>query len=66
MVFLSQIKKSRRRKMPGRLQIGTYPVASMVRILVELRMTNRLHIFQKNLSYHQEQKKLIEKQDGLS
>lgn len=37
-----------------------------VRILVELRMTNRLHIFQKNLSYHQEQKKLIEKQDGLS
>ena len=32
--------------------------------LVELRMTNGLHISQKNLSY-QELKRLIEKLDGL-
>lgn len=37
---------------------------SGVRILVELRMTNELHISQKNLSY-QELKRLIEKLDGL-
>ena len=35
-----------------------------VRILVELRMTNGLHISQKNLSY-QELKRLIEKLEGL-
>ena len=38
--------------------------ASLVRILVELRMTNGLHISQKNLSY-QELKQLIEKLEGL-
>ena len=38
--------------------------ASPVRILVELRMTNGLHISQKNLSY-QELKHLIEKLEGL-
>ena len=37
---------------------------SSVRILVELRMTNGLHLSQKNLSY-QELKKLIEKLEGL-
>lgn len=37
---------------------------SPVRILVELRMTNGLHISQKNLSY-QELKHLIEKLEGL-
>ena len=37
---------------------------SGVRILVELRMTNGLHISQKNLSY-QELKRLIEKLEGL-
>lgn len=37
---------------------------SCVRILVELRMTNGLHISQKNLSY-QELKRLIEKLEGL-
>ena len=37
---------------------------SPVRILVELRMTNGLHISQKNLSY-QELKRLIEKLEGL-
>ena len=35
-----------------------------IRILVELRMTNGLHISQKNLSY-QELKRLIEKLEGL-
>ncbi len=39
-------------------------MASTVRILVELRMTNGLHISQKNLSY-QELKWLIEKLEGL-
>ena len=38
--------------------------ASPVRILVELRMTNGLHISQKNLSY-QELRTLIEKLEGL-
>ena len=37
---------------------------SSVRILVELRMTNGLHITQKNLGY-QELKALIEKLEGL-
>ena len=37
---------------------------SLVRILVELRMTNGLHVSQKNLSY-QELKGLIEKLEGL-
>ena len=37
---------------------------SPVRILVELRMTNGLHISQKNLSY-QELRKLIEKLEVL-
>lgn len=37
---------------------------SLVRILVELRMTNGLHVSQKNLSY-QELKRLIEKLEGL-
>ncbi|HCE47270.1 MAG TPA: hypothetical protein DEQ84_01070 [Prevotellaceae bacterium] len=44
-----------------RLQTG---VPAAVRILVELRMTNGLHISQKNLSY-QELKQLIEKLEGL-
>ena len=38
--------------------------SSTVRILVELRMTNGLHISQKNLNY-QELKRLIEKLEGL-
>ncbi len=37
---------------------------SSIRILVELRMTNGLHISQKNLNY-QELKRLIEKLEGL-
>ena len=37
---------------------------SPVRILVELRMTNGLHISQRNLSY-QELRRLIEKLEGL-
>lgn len=45
-------------------QTFTVTKSSCVRILVELRMTNGLHISQKNLSY-QELKQLIEKLEGL-
>lgn len=45
-------------------QSSTETKPSGVRILVELRMTNGLHISQKNLSY-QELKRLIEKLEGL-
>lgn len=45
-------------------QTSTVTKSSCVRILVELRMTNGLHISQKNLSY-QELKQLIEKLEGL-
>lgn len=52
-------KKDELRQEPPKLRM-----ASTVRILVELRMTNGLHISQKNLSY-QELKRLIEKLEGL-
>ena len=45
-------------------QSSTETKSSCVRILVELRMTNGLHLSQKNLSY-QELKQLIEKLEGL-
>ena len=45
-------------------QASTVMKPSCVRILVELRMTNGLHISQKDLSY-QELKRLIEKQENL-
>ena len=45
-------------------QSSTETKPSCVRILVELRMTNGLHISQKNLNY-QELKRLIEKLEGL-
>ena len=45
-------------------QSSTETKPSGVRILVELRMTNGLHVSQKNLSY-QELKRLIEKLEGL-
>ena len=45
-------------------QSSTKTKSSCVRILVELRITNGLHISQKNLSY-QELKRLIEKLEGL-
>ena len=45
-------------------QSSTETKPSCVRILVELRMTNGLHISQKNLNY-QELKQLIEKLEGL-
>lgn len=44
-------------------QSTTEEKSSCVRILVELRMTNGLHISQKNLNY-QELKRLIEKLEG--
>ena len=40
------------------------PSASAVRILVELRMSNGLHLSQKNLSY-QDLVRLVEKLEGL-
>lgn len=43
---------------------STVTKPSGIRILVELRMTNGLHISQKNLSYP-ELKRLIEKLEGL-
>ena len=52
-------KKEERQQDPPKVSM-----ASTVRILVELRMTNGLHISQKNLNY-QELKRLIEKLEGL-
>ena len=49
---------------PSQEPSSTATKPSGVRILVELRMTNGLHISQKNLSY-QELKRLIEKLEGL-
>lgn len=49
---------------PSQEPSSTVTKPSGVRILVELRMTNGLHISQKNLSY-QELKRLIEKLEGL-
>lgn len=45
-------------------QSSTETKSSCVRILVELRMSNGLHLSQKNLSY-QDLKQLIEKLEGL-
>ena len=49
---------------PSQEPSSTAMKPSCVRIFVELRMTNGLHISQKNLSY-QELKRLIEKLEGL-
>lgn len=49
---------------PSQEPSSTATKPSGIRILVELRMTNGLHISQKNLSY-QELKRLIEKLEGL-
>ena len=49
---------------PSQEPSSTVTKPSGVRILVELRLTNGLHISQKNLSY-QELKRLIEKLEGL-
>lgn len=53
-----------KKEIPYQEPSSTVTKPSCVRILVELRMTNGLHIFQKNLSY-QELKRLIEKLEGL-
>lgn len=53
-----------KKESPSQESSSTVTKPSGVRILVELRMTNGLHIFQKNLSY-QELKRLIEKLEGL-
>lgn len=53
-----------KQEIPSQEPSSTVTKPSGVRILVELRMTNGLHISQKNLSY-QELKRLIEKLEGL-
>ena len=53
-----------KKESPSQEPSSTAMKPSCVRILVELRMTNGLHISQKNLSY-QELKRLIEKLEGL-
>lgn len=53
-----------KQEVPSQEPSSTVTKPSCVRILVELRMTNGLHISQKNLSY-QELKRLIEKLEGL-
>ena len=53
-----------KKEIPSQEPSSTVTKPSGVRILVELRMTNWLHIFPKNLSY-QELKRLIEKLEGL-
>ena len=53
-----------KKEIPSQEPSSTVTKPSGVRILVELRMTNGLHIFHKNLSY-QELKRLIEKLEGL-
>lgn len=49
---------------PPSLPSGSASSGSSVRILVEIRMSNGLHISQKNLAY-QELVKLVEKLEGL-
>ena len=49
---------------PGGAPASVPASSSPVRILVEIRMSNGLHISQKNLSYH-ELVKLVEKLEGL-
>ena len=53
-----------KKESPSQGPSSTAMKPSCVRILLELRMTNGLHISQKNLSY-QELKRLIEKLEGL-
>lgn len=59
-----EVKVDGMRKEEHRLGPQKVGSASPVRILVELRMSNGLHISQKNLSY-EELKRLIEKLEGL-
>ena len=49
---------------PGGAPASVPASSSPVRILVEIRMSNGLHISQKNLTYH-ELIKLVEKLEGL-
>ncbi len=57
-------QEEQKQEIPSQEPSSTVTKPSCVRILVELRMTNGLHISQKNLSY-QELKRLIEKLEGL-
>ena len=58
------VQEEPKQESPSQEPSSTSTKPSGIRILVELRMTNGLHISQKNLSY-QELKRLIEKLEGL-
>ena len=60
----TSVQEEPKQESPSLEPSSTVTKPSGVRILVELRMTNGLHISQKNLSY-QELKRLIEKLEGL-
>ena len=62
--LLTSDQEESKKESPSQEPSSTAMKPSCVRILVELRMTNGLHISQKNLSY-QELKRLIEKLEGL-
>ena len=57
-------QEEQKQEIPSPEPSSTVTKPSGVRILVELRMTNGLHISQRNLSY-QELKRLVEKLEGL-
>lgn len=57
-------QEEQKQEIPSQEPSSTVTKPSVVRILVELRMTNGLHVSQKNISY-QELKRLIEKLEGL-
>lgn len=57
-------QEEQKQEIPFQEPSSTVTKPSGVRILVELRMTNGLHVSQKNISY-QELKRLIEKLEGL-
>ena len=60
----TSVQEETKQESPSQEPSSTATKPSGIRILVELRMTNGLHISQKNLSY-QELKRLIEKLEGL-
>lgn len=62
--FPASCQKDSKEETHSPVQSTTEKKSSCVRILVDLRMTNGLHISQKNLNY-QKLKRLIEKLEGL-
>lgn len=60
----TSVQEETKQESPSQEPSSTSTKPFGIRILVELRMTNGLHISKKNLSY-QELKRLIEKLEGL-